>query len=63
MQILDNLLQETLELMTTWDLYVAEVEAGRLRWGTVHETKFIQQHIKDFEGPDGKFPLLQVRTT
>lgn len=58
--MLSQLLRDTLDRMTTWDVYKSEVESGHLRWGVVHSPKFFEQNAKLFEGRDGKFSLVMV---
>jgi V-ATPase subunit H len=60
LEMLHILLTATLDRMTQWDMYQAEVESGHLQWGAVHDSEFFRKHVKLFEGPDGDFALVQV---
>lgn len=60
LDVISERLREAYKLMTTWEVYKAEVESGYLHWGVVHKSDFFRKYWKRFEGADGKFILLQV---
>jgi V-ATPase subunit H len=47
--------------MTRWDVYVAEVKSGHLKWGIVHTEKFFRDNARRMEGKDGNFEIVKVR--
>ena len=46
--------------MTTWDIYMAEVESGHLSWGILHTEKFFKENAKAMEGTDGNFRMVRL---
>lgn len=59
--ILHKLLHENYKEMSTWDVYLAEVQSGSLEWGILHTEKFFKENASKFEGPDGDFSVVKVR--
>jgi V-type H+-transporting ATPase subunit H len=47
--------------MTRWDVYKAEVESSRLKWGIVHDEKFFRENARRMEGINGNFKIVKVR--
>jgi V-type H+-transporting ATPase subunit H len=60
LKVLHGLLHENYKDMTSWDVYVAEVESGHLEWGPIHTEKFFRENAKMMEGPDGDFRLVRT---
>ena len=58
--VLHKLLHDNFHEMSTWDVYLAEVQSGSLEWGFIHTEKFFKQNAKKFEGPDGDFFVVKV---
>jgi V-type H+-transporting ATPase subunit H len=61
LELLQRLLHETCREMTRWDVYVAEVKSGHLKWGIVHTDKFFRENARRMEGKDGNFEIVKVR--
>jgi V-type H+-transporting ATPase subunit H len=61
LDLLHQRLHETCKEMTRWDVYVSEVESGRLKWGIVHTEKFFMENAKRMEGKEGNFEIVKVR--
>lgn len=58
--VLHKLLHENFKEMSTWDVYLAEVQSGSLEWGILHTEKFFKENAKRFEGPNGDFSVVKV---
>ena len=61
LNVLHKLLHANFKEMSTWDVYLAEVQSGSLEWGFLHSEKFFKENAKMFEGPDGDFFVVKVR--
>jgi len=57
--ILHKLLHQNYKEMSTWDVYLAEVQSGSLEWGILHTEKFFKENASKFEGPDGDFSVVK----
>lgn len=62
LNVLHKLLHENFKEMSTWDVYMAEVESGNLEWGFLHTEKFMKENARKFEGPDSDFSVVKVST-
>lgn len=60
LQILREILNYTFQHMTSWDVYVSEIESTHLQWGIVHTEQFFRENVKRLEGKDGKFGIVRV---
>lgn len=60
LNVLHKLLHENYKEMSTWDVYLAEVQSGSLEWGILHTEKFFKENAKKFEGPDSDFNVVKV---
>lgn len=60
LDVLHKLLHDNFKEMSTWDVYLAEVQSGSLEWGFLHTEKFFKENAKKFEGPDGDFFIVKV---
>lgn len=60
LNVLHKLLHENFKEMSTWDVYIAEVESGSLEWGFLHTEKFFKENARKFEGPDGDFSVVKT---
>jgi len=60
LEVLYKLLHENFKEMSTWDVYLAEVQSGSLEWGILHTEKFFKENAKKFEGQDGDFFILKL---
>lgn len=60
LDVLHKLLHENFKEMSTWDVYLAEVQSGSLEWGFLHTEKFFKENAKKFEGPDGDFFVVKL---
>mmetsp|Transcript_17482 Transcript_17482/g.37822 ORF Transcript_17482/g.37822 Transcript_17482/m.37822 type:complete len:509 (+) Transcript_17482:3545-5071(+) len=59
LDVLHKLLHENFKEMSTWDVYLAEVQSGSLEWGILHTEKFFKENAKKFEGADGDFVVVK----
>lgn len=60
LNVLHKLLHENYKEMSTWDVYLAEVQNGSLEWGILHTEKFFKENANRFEGPNGDFSVVKV---
>lgn len=60
LDVLHKLLHDNFREMSTWDVYLAEVQSGSLEWGFLHTEKFFKENSKKFEGPDGDFFIVKM---
>ena len=60
LDVLHKLIHENFKEMSTWDVYLAEVQSGSLEWGFLHSEKFFKENATKFEGPDGDFFVVKV---
>ena len=60
LQVLREILDFTFRHMTSWDVYVSEIESTHLQWGIVHTEQFFRENVKRMEGKDGKFGIVRV---
>ncbi|KAL7510954.1 hypothetical protein ACHAXN_007869 [Cyclotella atomus] len=58
--VLHKLLHENFKEMSTWDVYLAEVQSGSLEWGILHTEKFFKENAKRFEGSNGDFSVVKI---
>jgi V-type H+-transporting ATPase subunit H len=47
-----NLLHQASCELTTWEIYVAEVDSGYLQWGAIHTDKFFKENARKMEDKD-----------
>lgn len=59
LDVLHKLLHDNFKEMSTWDVYLAEVQSESLEWGFLHTEKFFKENAKQFEGPDGDFRIVK----
>lgn len=59
-KILHKLLVNNYKEMSRWEVYQNEIEAGHLKWGSVHTEAFFKENAKMMEGKDGDFRPLKV---
>ena len=45
--------------MTKWEVYLAELESGNLKWGILHTEQFFKDNARQLEGP--KFDFAPVK--
>ena len=60
LNVLYKLLHENFKEMSTWDVYLAEVQSGSLEWGFLHTEKFFKENARKFEGTNGDFSVVKV---
>eukprot|EP00571_Detonula_confervacea_P016921 CAMPEP_0172302630 /NCGR_PEP_ID=MMETSP1058-20130122/4291_1 /TAXON_ID=83371 /ORGANISM="Detonula confervacea, Strain CCMP 353" /LENGTH=505 /DNA_ID=CAMNT_0013013169 /DNA_START=48 /DNA_END=1565 /DNA_ORIENTATION=+ len=60
LDVLHKLLHENFREMSTWDVYLAEVQSGSLEWGFLHTEKFFKENAKKFEGPNSDFSIVKM---
>mmetsp|Transcript_6387 Transcript_6387/g.11372 ORF Transcript_6387/g.11372 Transcript_6387/m.11372 type:complete len:507 (-) Transcript_6387:210-1730(-) len=60
LDVLHKLLHDNFKEMSTWDVYLAEVQSGSLEWGFLHTEKFFKENAQKFEGPDGDFFVVKL---
>lgn len=60
LSVLHKLLHENFKEMSTWDVYLAEVQSGSLEWGFLHTEKFFKENARKFEGDNGDFSVVKV---
>ena len=47
--------------MTKWEVYLAELESGHLKWGILHTEQFFRSNARKLEGPKSDFaPVKQL---
>lgn len=60
LDILHTIILDCYKELTQWKVYLAEVETGVLRWGSLlHTETFFKANAKQMEGPRGDFEPLQ----
>eukprot|EP00956_Cyclotella_meneghiniana_P019117 scaffold32495_cov78-Cyclotella_meneghiniana.AAC.1 len=60
LETLHKLLHANFKEMTTWDVYLAEVQNGSLEWGILHTEKFFKENARRFEGTNGDFSVVKI---
>lgn len=60
LDVLHKLLHDNFREMSTWDVYLAEIQSGTPEWGFLHTEKFFKENAKNFEGPDGDFFIVKM---
>lgn len=59
--ILHRLLTASQNEMTKWEVYLAELESGHLKWGILHTEQFFKGNARKLEGPKSDFaPVKQL---
>jgi len=59
LEFLENRLLEICNDMTSWDYYKNELESNKLKWGSLHTPKFLQENVRCFEGRNLDFKVLK----
>jgi V-type H+-transporting ATPase subunit H len=60
LDLLGQVLRDTFQHMSRWDVYKSEVESSYLQWGIVHTEEFFRENVMSMEGKDGKFSIVRV---
>ena len=55
MDVLNRILHANFKELSRWEVYLTELDTGRLEWGILHTTQFFQENSRNFEGPNIDF--------
>mmetsp|Transcript_29384 Transcript_29384/g.57663 ORF Transcript_29384/g.57663 Transcript_29384/m.57663 type:complete len:462 (+) Transcript_29384:36-1421(+) len=57
MQVVNRVLEEKLQELSSFEMYAAELDSGNLTWSPVHQESFWRENIKKFE--DNNFDMIR----
>jgi len=55
MQVLQKILTSSYQDLTTWEVYLAELDSGMLKAGIIHTEQFFKTNARQMEGKNGDF--------
>jgi V-type H+-transporting ATPase subunit H len=59
LEALNRILQENFKELSKWEVYLAELESGRLEWGILHTEQFFRENARMMEGTNADFAPLK----